>query len=116
MLLSTYLYRLMDWKLVHRLSPTAPVTPLARWYAGYMETSNTEAAIRSAIADGIRKKREYFARYRQKNRAVFRKRGREFAAAKRARSIPFSAYGYFDPKTQTIEINDIAFGAKKKTV
>jgi hypothetical protein len=79
-----------------------------------METLNTEADVRHIISEGIRKRREYFARYRQKNRTVFRKRNRKFAAAKRARSLPFSAHGYFDPKTQTIEVNDITFGMKLK--
>ena len=78
-----------------------------------MKPINTAGDIRAAINAEIRKKKEYFKKYNAKNKTKILSNKRAFNATKRARSVPFSAHGYYDPETGTIEINSIRFGTRR---
>jgi hypothetical protein len=79
-----------------------------------MKQRTSISDVRAAINTEIRSKQKFFTEYQAKNRKAINLRKRLFNATKRARSFPFTAGGYFDPETQTVEINNIIFGAKRR--
>lgn len=82
-------------------------------YAYGMATHKTVLEIKQLIRDEIRSRKEYFKGYRKRKSVELNERNCQFQKAKRARSIHFTVYGYYDPKTQTLDIPSVIFNKRK---